>query len=177
MKKLLTLSFIAFIGSIIFLTSCKQDLPSMSAKFDGTQKNFIFRQTTLGDVPAIGSGFIIIGTTGADLHDGEYLTLLIRGTEEKSYDLNVALSNSKFQCEAIYRPGGDGDTSKVYAGKTGTITITKFDEKHKKISGTFSFTLVNKVLDTDIITVSEGKFENLNYAKIDATLPNTDFEP
>jgi hypothetical protein len=177
MKKLSLLTFLAVLAMFFTITSCKQDLPSMSAKFDGTQKTFVFRQTTLGEVPAIGSGFIITGTTGADLSDGEYLTLLIRGTDEKSYDLNVALSNSKFQCEAIYRPGGDGDTSKVYAGKTGTITITEFDEKHKRISGTFTFNLVNKVLDTDIISVTEGKFENLNYIKIDATLPTTDFEP
>ena len=172
MRKLFSTLFI--LGLILSLTSCKDKLPSMSAKVDGIQKNFIFRSTTLGDVPALGEGFLIIATTGSDSTHGEYLALLVRGADKGSYDLDVAL-NGKYQCEALYRKRSDDSTT--YIGKTGTITITDINKRKHKVSGTFNMTMVNKLLNTDQITISEGQFTNLFYAKIDATLPSNVFNP
>jgi len=175
MKKYLVFTLlIAMVGSFVFFSSCKKEtLPSMSASFDGTSKNFIFRSTTRGTVPTVGEGFIIIGTT-IDSQTGNYLTLLTRGVAAGTYSLDVALSDGKYECEAIYRPGGSGDTTKVYVGKSGSITIAEVDEENKTVSGTFSFTLVNKLLNTDVISVTNGTFENLKY--INATLSTDDFD-
>ena len=135
--------------------------PTMTASIDGASKNFIFRSSSKVGVMEGLDGMIIIGTTGADRENGEYLTLLIRGAELGTYNLNVTLSTSaKFQCEAIYRPGGGNDTT-VYKAKSGTITITKIDKK--RVSGTYSFELINNVLDTDVLNVTNGKFEDLRY--------------
>ena len=73
----------------------------------------------------------------------------------------IELVDAKFQCEAIYRPGGESDTTTIYKGKTGTITITEIDKKY--VSGTFSFEMTNKLLDTDTKSITSGKFEDLRY--------------
>lgn len=161
MKKItvFTLLVVLVLSSSLFL-GCKK-LPTMTASVDGTSKNFVFRSTSKVGISDGLDGMVIIGTTGADQKDGEYLTLLIRGADIGTYDLAVQLSSSaKFQCEAIYRPNGDGDST-IYKGKSGTITITKMDSKY--ISGTFSFEMVNKALDTDTKSVTNGKFEDLRY--------------
>jgi len=161
--------------STMFLNSCKkEDLPIMTAKINNVSKNFIFRSTTKGAIDAI-EGVMIVATTGTDLEDGEYLTLLIRGADVKAYNLAVSLVNAKFECEAIYRPEvAEGETSKIYVGKTGNITITKIDEDKKKISGTFTMTLQNKLIADDVITITEGKFENLLY--VNASINSADFD-
>jgi len=163
----LRILLVLFIAVIFSFNSCEKDedgniiFPSMTATVDGTAKNFIFRSTSKVGITDGLDGIVIIATTGAEQKDGEYLTMLIRGAKLGEYNLDIALSSSaKFQCEAIYRPGGDGDST-IYKGKTGTITITKMDEKY--ISGTFDFSMVNSVLDTETKTVSNGKFENLRY--------------
>ncbi len=173
MKKLFSLLFI--LGLILSLASCKEELPSMSAKIDGVQKNFVFRSTTLGDVPGLGEGFLIIATTGSDSTHGEYLALLIRGADKGTYNLDAELTNGKFQCEALYRHSKDDSTT--YIGKTGTITITDINKRKHKVSGTFNMTMVNKLLNSDQITISDGQFTNLLYMKIDASLPSGDFNP
>ncbi len=157
MKKFI---FLAVLASTV-LFGCKK-VPTMTATVDGTAKNFIFRSTSKVGITDGLDGMVIIATTGADQKDGEYLTMLIRGADLGEYSLDATLSTSaKFQCEAIYRPGGDGDST-IYKGKTGTITITKMDGKY--ISGTFNFSMWNSVLyDNDVKTVTNGKFENLRY--------------
>jgi hypothetical protein len=175
MKKLIKISGL-LIGIIaISLSSCKKlSLPSMNAKFNDSTKNFIFRTTFKGTVPTVGEGILILATTSSDLQHGEYLTLLIRGVEEKTYKLDVELSDGKYECGAVYRMKGENDTTNVYVGNSGTITITKIDTKNKKISGTFSFNLVNSKNQT--IKVTDGVFKNLLYQEINANLSSNDFK-
>ncbi len=176
MKKITVFLALLSIVAVFLFDSCKkEDLPSMNASFDGTSKNFLFRTSTRGSIPSVGEGFMIIGTTGADVTDGEYLTLLIRGVDVRAYNLSTTIIEGKFECEAIYRPGGEGDTTLgVYYGKDGSISITKIDEENKKVSGSFSFTLYNKLVATDVISITNGKFENLKY--INASIVTDDFE-
>ncbi|MBN2890313.1 MAG: hypothetical protein JXL97_00465 [Bacteroidales bacterium] len=156
---ILTILLVAIISTTLF-TGCKK-LPTMSATVDGTTKNFVFRSTSKVGITDGLEGMVIIGTTGADISNGEYLTLLIRGAEKGTYDLNVTItSDAKFQCEAIYRPGGENDTT-VYKGTSGTITISEIDGKY--ISGSFSFEMTNKLLDSDKVNITNGKFEDLRY--------------
>lgn len=171
------ITLLALIGALILgFSSCKkEDLPSMSAKLNNNVKNFIFRSTVMGGVPGVGDGFLIVGTTLKD-SSGEYIALLIRGTDVKSYSLNVALDNGKYQCEALYRQNGSNDTANVYIGKSGTITISDLDEKHKKVSGTFSMSMVNKNDASQTLNVTEGQFSNLSYVYLDADIVTNDFD-
>lgn len=175
MKKLSLVLLSVVIASIAIFSSCKKENPAyMSAKINNVSKDFIFRITLRGGVENVFEGFMIRGTTGVDLSNGEYLTLLIRGVENKQYDLNVSLDGVRMQAAVVYRPKGSSDTSLLYISKAGTITITGVDEKNNTVSGTFSFTLVNKKDVNDQITITDGKFGNLKYTK--ASLPTSDFE-
>ncbi len=177
MKKFLSLTVLVMAVMLLSLPSCKKlALPSMKANFDTAQKNFIFRLTSKGNIPNVGNAFIIVATTSSDITNGEYLTLLIRGDQEKTYNLDAKLSDGKYECEAIYRKSGENDTLNVYAGTKGTITVTKIDDKNKKISGTFAFTLMNTKDNSKTINVTDGTFENLKYSDIDSTLSSTDFK-
>jgi len=174
MKKI---TLIVLIGAMILgISSCKKEsLPTMTANMNGTETNFIFRSTTMGNIPGIGDGFLILGTT-LNATDGEYLALLIRDTEERAYSLSATLSGGKYECEALYRKDGKEDTTNVYIGQSGTITITKLDEKNKKISGTFSLKMVNKLINDDTFDITEGQFSNLSYVKLDADIITDDFD-
>lgn len=161
MRKIVTpaILFAVVISSTFFL-GCKKT-PTMSAKINGETKNFIFRSTNKVGITDGLEGIVLVATTGSGEGSGEYLTLLVRGANEGTYNLNVQISSeAKFQCEAIYRPGGETDTT-TYKGTSGTINITKIDKKY--ISGTFSFEMRNKVSDSDVMQVTEGKFEDLRY--------------
>ena len=175
MKKnlLLLIGVIVALGAIF--TSCKKENPAyMSAKINNVDKNFIFRVTLRGGVENVFEGFMIRGTTGVDLNNGEYLTLLIRGVDKKTYDLNVSFDSVRMQAAVLYRPKGSSDTSVMYISKAGSITITDVDEKNNTVTGTFDFTLVNKKDVNDQISITDGKFGNLKYTK--ASLPTFDFE-
>lgn len=163
------------IGSVV-MSSCKKANPaSMGATIGGVQKDFVFRTTIQGGVQNVFDGFLIQATTGISLTDGEYVTLLIRGTQVKSYDLAVSLDSIRTQAEVIYKPSGSSSdtTKKTYMGKTGNVTITANDTKNKLVSGTFNFVLVNTKDANDQITVTNGKFTNLSY--LNAALPTNIF--
>jgi len=157
MKKYL---FVLVVLSSVLFFSCQQ-LPTMTATVDGTAKNFIFRQTNKVTIPEVGDGMVIIATTNEDSTKGEYLAILVRGADQKTYDLSLTLANGKAQCAAIYRPN---DTTNYFA-KSGTITITSITSK--KVSGTFSFVFANKVIETEIVNITNGNFEYLRYFNAD----------
>lgn len=159
---------------VLFMISCRKENPArMEATINGVKKEFLFRMTLRGGVQNVFEGFMIRATTGIQLTDGEYLTLLIRGVQPKDYSLTVNLDSVRLQAEVIYRPGGNKDTSLVYVGKSGKITITKVDEDKNYVSGKFSFTVVNTKNANDQIVITNGIFENLKYLK--TTLPTEDF--
>ncbi len=174
MKRSFSVLFTAIILSLVLLNGCKkEELPSLSCKMDGSTWTSLFRLITMGATD-LGDGFLIVATTGASTQDGAYLSLLVRGTEAKEYDLAVALSGTTMQCGAIYFPNGiSGTESKKYIGRSGKITITEVDTEKSKISGTFSFTLSTDLAGTEKVVITEGKFENLKYVK--ATISVTDF--
>ncbi|MBN2663491.1 MAG: hypothetical protein JXR68_07555 [Bacteroidales bacterium] len=157
MKKYL---FLLAVVASVFIFSCNQ-VPSMTATIDGVSTNFMFRQSNKVVIPEVGDGMVILATTGIDSTDGEYLVLLVRGADQGTYDLSTTLTNGKLQCEAIYRPN---DTTH-YVAKSGSITITSITSK--KVSGTFNLTLTNKVLEADIINITNGKFDYLRYFEAD----------
>ena len=157
-----------FLGALallfsLFFTSCREDNPYLTCKIDGKDFTSLVRVTYRGNLPAVGESFLITATNGTDISNGEYLTILVRGVAEKEYRLDVELLEGKYEAAAVYKPNGENDTTSTakYYGYDGSITLTKVDEKHKKISGTFSFSLRNK--NGDIIKITDGKFENLIY--------------
>lgn len=156
------------ISSLTIFNSCKKDeLPSMSCKIGGTTWLSTFRVSVMGEIDLGGiSGVLITATNGADanLADGEYFAILIRGNEVKSYDLAIAMEGAKFQCAAVYFPNGLNTATK-FIGTSGTVEITKVDTDNQKISGTFSFEMKNSITDTDTKSITTGVFNNLKYTE------------
>ncbi len=165
---------IILIFNVLLFSSCRDDNPYLTAKINGKDFNSVFRVSYKGNLPAIGESFLITATDGLDITSGAYLTILIRGTEEKEYRLDVELLDGVYQAAAVYKPAGQSDTTSTgkYYGVSGKITLVKVDTKHKKISGTFEFTLKNK--NGDVIQITDGKFENLIYTE--GILNTSDFD-
>ncbi len=163
MKTLRIFSGLLIVLSVVFLNSCRKDQPYLTCKINGKEFTSLFRVSYRGNLPVVGESFLITATDGAVVTEGQYLTMLIRGVQEKDYNLDVELTNGVYQAAAVYKPKGKNDTTSTYKyyGVSGHITLTKVDEKHKKISGTFEFTLKNKL--GDVVKITEGKFENLSY--------------
>jgi hypothetical protein len=169
MKKNVNLFYLVllFVG-LISLNSCKEDLPSMSCTLGGESWVSTFRITTMGEID-LGNGvggYLITATNGTDtdLTDGEYIAILIRGTDIKEYNLTVALQDGKYQCAIVYFPQGLNVGTK-YIGSSGSVSITEINDAKKKISGTFSFELKNNALDTETKSIADGKFDNLKYSE------------
>ncbi len=164
--RLLTLGLFAAIT--VILNSCNKDLPSMSCKVGDNNWVSTFRLTTMGEVDVAGlSGILITATNTVSASEGEYFAILLRGNSEKEYNLAVTLTTGQLECATIYIPNAadTSATAKQYIGTAGTVTITEVDTDNKTISGTFSFTMKNSLLDTESIQITEGKFENLKYSE------------
>lgn len=168
--KNLLLLFLAF--GMFALNSCKEELPTMSCKIDSKSWISTFRVTTMGEVD-LGNGaggYLVTATNGTDasLSDGEYLAILIRGTDTKEYSLSVALYEGKYECAVVYFPEGLNVGTK-YVGNTGSVEITDINDKKKKVSGKFSFEMKKSIAGTEsgaeAISITDGVFENLKYSE------------
>jgi hypothetical protein len=120
----------------------------MSAKINGTEWKSVARNTTLKD-----NKFII---TGAAL-DGKTIIISVFGTSVGEYN-NV----TKFL--AVYKETLSTSTEDAYTALTGKVTISDINTTKKEISGTFNFEMVK--LDLSTVSVTEGKFSNLNYIEV-----------
>lgn len=168
--------FSLFLAVAVFIgfNSCNDDdgdgvpdiLDKMSADIDGQTWNSAFRISTYTETEGGTSFFTITGTNGASAETGEYLNLIIRGNEVKSYNLSVTLVGGEFECTANYKPSASGN--EVYTGTQGTISLTKVDLENKKISGTFNFTVAKTGEPSVTKQISNGEFNDLTYQIVNA---------
>jgi len=159
---------------VLTFNSCKKDengnivVASLSVKKDGTLWNSLVRQTSVTANPTSTSGgklIAITATNGANITSGELLNITILGTDLKEYKLQTLLtSNTPISTECTFTfkaSAGDSDATKIYAGVVGSVTLTKYNESSKLVSGTFKFTTMQGGDATKKIEFTEGKFENL----------------
>lgn len=66
---------------------------------------------------------------------------------------------------AVYYP--EGNFKPFYQGRTGSVTVTKYDEAGKTVSGTFEFSAVffenYREVAGKTLKISQGKFENVAF--------------
>lgn len=178
MKKISFL-FVALFAITLAVTtnSCNKDYqPSLSCKVDGTDYNSIVRVNTLGTSTDLDGKEVLLFTAtdnALSISEGKYLTILIAGAEEKTYELNPSLFDAKAGCTVVWSPGGEASASgeetsgSKYTGFSGSVTITKIDREEKRVSGTFSFVLKDVTDLNNEVQITEGEFTDMAYQERD----------
>ena len=146
---------ILFLGLFTLLYSCSKDNSSivtanMSAKIDQKDWITLTRTTVLND-----GKFIITGVA----IDGSSLAITIFG--DNTGDFKV--SPTQDACEAVYKKTATTSTDDSYLAFSGNVSLTEVDNSAKRISGTFSFTLIHSLSDSTLVNITEGKFTNLKF--------------
>ncbi len=149
--------------SVLILGSCEEvkdivPLPSMKATVNGEAWTSIFRATVLFEHNNM---ITISGTPEASQDVDKAIIISIFGTEAGTYTLNPGTLTT--ECGIVYKKTADaahgGDN--YYTSYSTTVTMTEIDKDKKRISGTFSGSLLSTGVEE--ITISNGTFENLNY--------------
>jgi hypothetical protein len=148
-----------FLALMLLAMSCKKDAGSviptkMSATIDGKSWDSLLR-TTIWQTNS--NTFVITGTSLT----GEILVVTTYGSTAGTYELSVL--PVKAQCAGSYKASATTSSGDIYVSSAGTVVLSKVDKTAKKISGTFSFTLVKNLSDTK--TVTNGVFTDLSYTE------------
>ncbi len=159
------LSVILMAGFLLTFNSCEKvadlvPIPSMTATVDGVEWKSIFRASVLFEGNQM---MTITGTPEASENVDKAIILSIYGTAAGTYNLSPGTLVT--ECLVAYKKTAgavDGDDN-YYVSHTASITITSIDLDKKKISGTFSATLIPTGGGVDEISITNGKFENLTY--------------
>ncbi|MBW3467974.1 DUF6252 family protein [Arthrospiribacter ruber] len=146
MQKLYYLLSVALLMGTCLLYSCDNDdtpngAMNVEAKIDGKD----WKGSGNSQVLAV-SGFTTT-TIGAGSSDRSAISFTIMDDKTGTYDLaNVASYTDASQT--------------VYMASSGSITITKFE--NNKVSGTFSFTARPALGTGSNVTITDGKFTDVN---------------
>lgn len=174
MKKVLTYSI--FILSVVFFNSCENepltgfDLtdPALTGNGSNTQNGSFMvdfdSQTFVADQVSATISDEIINITGLRGANGEAVILTLNGTTSGTYQLgvqsgssiNAAAYNESNTSQSAWIAVTDGTTSQ------GQVIITEIDTVNLKISGTFSFTATNFLLN-QTKNFTSGSFTNVTY--------------
>jgi hypothetical protein len=141
MKKLIPLLLVIFA-----LMSCEEDslLPTkMSAFINGDT----WKSAT--QVSLLQSGNLSI--TGTDLN-GRVIEIIIHGNSKGTYNIVGA------QCVCAYKSSLTATGNDVYAGISGSVTLTSASST--TISGTFDFICKRNLTET--VEITNGQFTNLH---------------
>ncbi len=177
MKKVSLLLTVVIIASMaITFSSCKKKYePSMTCKVDGEEYSSLIRLNYRGGMSDFDNKevFLLNGSDNLLISSGKYLSILIGGTETKTFNLSTqSIFTAAAGCTAVWSPGGQSsaeDTSAAgrYTANGGTVEITAVDEDEKRISGTFSFELLDpKDLTAAKISITEGQFTDVKYSNV-----------
>ena len=164
MKKIVKPLILSSVALLMFIhAGCKEvkdlvPVPSMTATVDGESWTSLFRVSVLFENNDM---ITITGTPDYTENVDKAIILTIYGTDAGTYNLNPGTLSTN--CSVVYRKTANAaeGTTDYYISKTATVTISSIDKTNKRISGTFSATLINN--SSTEISITSGKFENLNY--------------
>ena len=167
MKHHISLLLASFIIIAFSISSCKKDdntvqntllsSASMTAKVNDTVWTAITRVTRHF---ATGQKFVITGTSS----DGQVIVITILGDVAGTYSSSTSIDSLNAQVGAVWQPDASSPTTDNFVSQSGTVTITSVDTENLKISGTFSFDMINTNLSTQK-SITEGKFSDLSYSE------------
>ncbi len=159
--------FFTVLSVIAIISSCKKDdntiqdtllsTASMTAKVNDTVWSAATRITKHF---ASSNKFVISGTST----DGQVIVITVMGDATGTYTSSTAIDSLSAQVGAVWQPDASSPTTNNYVSQSGTVTLSTVDTQNKKVSGTFSFDLVNTNLSTQK-SITEGKFTDLSYSE------------
>ncbi len=156
--------FVAILSLFIF--SCnKINLPTLTATIGNETYKAVYILAIHGPISSTEKGFVIMAGDNPDLTKAKYLAFVVRGDQVGEYDMSTLVSDSVPQVVAIYSPVGQGDSLNKYISTDGFVKITSVDLDKNKVNGEFEFTLKDK--DGNILTVKDGKFNNILFVNSD----------
>ena len=166
MKKYYIIISIIMFG--IIATSCTKEnaeeiaplitQASMSANIDDTT------WTTITRVTKHYTGlhtFVITGTSTS----GRVLAITVKGETTGTYTSSTDINDPSAQVGAVWKPS----SSVNYVSKSGTVTFSEINSSDSKLTGTYSFEMVNTNDITDVINIESGKFDNIKFSVSDST--------
>ncbi len=158
----LVVSLVLF--AIVFNACKKEDLQnvitstaSMSAKVDGNSWSAVTRVTKHF---TNSQKFIISGTTS----NGEVMVITVFGDAVGTYTSSTSIDSLSAKVGCVWQPDASSPATDNYVSQSGTVTFSTVNTTDKKVSGTFSFTLMDQSLTTTK-NITEGKFKDLSYSE------------
>ena len=161
MKNLIIILAFLTIGSG-FISCDKEDVEDAAASISNASMTASVNDTSWTSITRVSKFFTttnIFVLTGTST-DGKILAVTIKGAEIGTYTSSTSIDSLSAQVGAAWRANG-----KNYVSKEGRVEITKLDKTNKKISGTFSFKILNANDLAEQISVTSGKFDNLSYTQ------------
>ncbi len=166
MKHISSLFISIIIITVTFTSSCKKDetvqdvllsSASMSAKVNDTAWTAVTRVTRHF---AANNKFVITGTSS----DGQVIVITVMGDATGTYTSSTAIDSLSAQVGAVWQPDASSPTTDNFVSQSGTVTLSTVDTQNLKVSGTFSFELIN-VGTSATKSITEGKFSDLSYSE------------
>lgn len=156
---------VLFIVVIIAMSSCKKEdvqelitsTASMSAKIDGTSWSAVTRVTKHFENS---QKFVISGTST----NGEVLVITVFGDTQGTYSSSTSIDSLSAKVGCVWQPDASSPTTDNYVSQSGTVTFSSVNTSDKKVSGTFSFSLLDQSLSNSK-SITEGKFTDLSYSE------------
>ncbi len=164
--KLISLLFLSVLLIAVAFSSCKknetvQDVllstASMSAKVNDTLWTAMTRVTRHF---AANNKFVISGTSS----NGQVIVITVLDDAEGTYTSSTSIDSLSAQVGAVWQPDASSPTTNNFVSQSGTVTLTTVDSQNMKVSGTFSFDLIN-LSTSQTKTITEGKFSDLSYTE------------
>jgi len=161
-----SLLLVSFLIIAVTFSSCKKDETvqdvilspaSMTAKVNDTAWTAITRATRHF---AANNKFVITGTST----DGQVIVITVMGDTTGTYTSSTSIDSLSAQVGAVWQPDASSPTEDNFVSQSGTVTLTTVDTENLKVSGTFSFELINTNLSTQK-SITEGKFSDLSYSE------------
>ena len=160
--------FLSIIALIVFSISCTKETvdevaplittASMTATVNDTAWTSVTRVTK--NYTNLNT-FVITGTST----DGKVIAVTVKGNEVGTYTSSTSIDSASAQVGAIWKPS----SSLNYVSKNGNVKITDINTTDLRISGTFSFEVVNSSDLNDSFEITSGKFENVKYSVSDSS--------
>ena len=159
---------LSFIALVVFTDSCTKEKieelaplvtqASMSANINNTT------WTTITRITKHYTGlhtFVITGTSTS----GRVLAITVKGETTGTFTSSTDINDPSAQVGAVWKPS----SSLNYVSKSGSITISEINTTDSKLTGTFSFEMVNTSDISDVISIASGKFDNIKFSVSDST--------
>jgi len=166
-NKIMKTSIFAILFAMGILSACSDsDTEQILGSFSATVNGSTWEASMIGSGAVFSDGNIVITGIKGGLNGetSQSITLSVFGNVTGTYQLNPMTLTTQAAFTYATNLSSTATLADTYIGTTGTVTITEISDN--KISGTFNFNSATAAVPPVSATITNGKFENLNYTTI-----------